>query len=95
MNDFSDLLTFKKMITPTIIQIIFWIGIVVCVIGGIVGIVVGAVRNTATGVLYGLVALIVGPLAVRIYCELLILVFRINDTLTEISNKMDRQQSSD
>jgi len=95
MNDFSDLLTFKKMITPTIIQIIFWVGIIACVIGGIVGIVVGAVRNTATGVLYGLVALIVGPLAVRIYCESLILVFRINDTLTEISNKMDRQQSSD
>ena len=95
MNDFSDLLTFKKMITPTMIQIIFWIGIIVCVIGGIVGIVVGAVRNTATGVLYGLVVLIVGPLAVRIYCELLILVFRINDTLTEISNKMDRQQSDD
>jgi len=95
MNDFSDLLAFRKMITPTIIQIIFWIGIIACVIGGIAGIVVGAVRNTATGVLYGLVALIVGPLAVRIYCESLILVFRINDTLTEISNKMDRQQSSD
>lgn len=95
MNDLNDLLTFKKMITPTIIQIIFWIGVVICVIGGIVGIVVGAVRNTATGVSYGLITLIIGPLAVRIYCELLILVFRINDTLTEISNKMDRQQSDD
>ena len=95
MSDLNDLLTFRKMITPTIIQVIFWIGIIACAIGGIVGIVTGAIRNTATGVLSGLAILIIGPLAVRVYCEALILVFRINDTLTEISDKMDRQQSDD
>ena len=95
MSDFNDFLTFRKMITPTIIQIIFWIGIVLCVVGGIVGIVVGAVQNTASGVLYGLVTLIIGPLVVRIYCELLILMFRMNDSLTEINSKMGRSNSEE
>jgi hypothetical protein len=31
-----------------------------------------------------LVTLILGPLFWRIYCELLIVIFRINETLTEI-----------
>ena len=39
MNDF---LKFKKMLTPIFIQILFWIGIVVCVIAGILEIVSGA-----------------------------------------------------
>ena len=95
MNDFNDFLTFRKMITPTIIQIIFWIGIVLCVVGGIVYIVLGAVRDTASGVLYGLVTLIIGPLVVRIYCELLILMFRMNDSLTEINNKIGHSDSEE
>jgi len=95
MSDFNDFLTFRKMITPTIIQIIFWIGIVLCVVGGIVYIVVGAVQNTASGVLYGLITLIIGPLVVRIYCELLILMFRMNDSLSEINDKMGRKDSEE
>lgn len=34
----------------------------------------------------GLVFLVVGPVMVRIYCELLILFFRMNETLTEIKD---------
>ena len=79
------------MVTPIIIQILFWLGVVVCVIGGIVLIVVGvASRTGGVTVLYGILILVLGPLAVRIYCEILILFFRINETLTEISNKIDR-----
>jgi len=29
---------------------------------------------------------VLGPIVVRIYCELLILLFRMNETLTEIRN---------
>ena len=32
----EDFLKFKRMITPIIIQILFWIGVVLCVIGGLV-----------------------------------------------------------
>ena len=92
MSEANDFLSFRKMLTPIIIQIIFWIGIVVCVIGGIVYIVMGvASRGGGEMVLYGILSLIIGPLAVRIYCEILIVVFRINDTLTEIKSQMNRE----
>ncbi|MBD3182062.1 DUF4282 domain-containing protein [Candidatus Poribacteria bacterium] len=89
MNEAGDFLSFRKMLTPIIIQIIFWVGVIFCVIGGVISIVMGAVANEAINVLYGIVLFIIGPLAVRIYCEILIVVFRINDTLTEIENKLD------
>jgi hypothetical protein len=78
------------MITPIIIQILFWLGVIIAVIFGIVSIVYGVIRSDVTTLLYGLLVLILGPVAVRIYCEILILFFRINETLTEISNKIDR-----
>jgi len=83
MNEF---LSFKTMITPTIIRIIFLLGVVLCVIAGIVGIVIGASSSFGGGaqVFGGIVFLFVGPLVCRIYCELLIVVFRILDELTAI-----------
>jgi hypothetical protein len=78
------------MITPIIIQILFWIGVLIAIIYGIASIVYGVVRSDVQTLLYGLLGLILGPLVVRIYCEILILFFRINETLTEISNKIDR-----
>jgi len=80
------------MITPIIIQIIFWVGVVLCIIGGIVFIVIGAASRYGGGVqvLMGLLYLLLGPFVVRIYCEILILFFRINETLTEIKNNTER-----
>ena len=89
----EDFLTFRRMITPLIIQIIFWIGVGLCILGGLVTIIAGATTDYGGGrqVLSGLVLLILGPLAVRIYCELLILFFRINETLTDIKKNTERQ----
>ena len=82
----NDLLAFRKMITPTVIQVVFWIGVVICVLAGIIGIISGVAGTRGGGaqVLGGLLTLILGPLFVRIYCELLIIIFRIHDRLTEI-----------
>lgn len=86
----KDFLAFRRMITPVIIRIIFWIGIGLCEIGGIAGIIIGVAKRYGGGplVLYGILLLVLGPIAVRIYCELLILFFRMNETLTEIKNKI-------
>jgi hypothetical protein len=81
MNDF---LSFRRMITPIIIQIIFWIGVIGVVIGGIV--VIATAHDEAGQIVYGIFLMILGPLWVRIWCELLILFFRMNETLTEIKN---------
>lgn len=78
------------MVTPVIIQILFWIGVVVSVIGGLISIVRGAGASYGGGgmVLVGLLWIFLGPIIVRIYCELLIVIFSINDTLTDIKNQL-------
>lgn len=75
----EDFLKFRKMLTPVIIQVIFWISLVVVVIGGLM-----AFRQSF---LQGILTLALGPLAVRVYCELLIVIFSINDTLNDINKK--------
>lgn len=88
MNEF---LTFKKMLTPIIVQILFWILSVVSVIFGLIMVVRGA--NGYGGgelVLVGLLWMILGPVFVRIYCEILIVIFSINDTLNEIKHNLQK-----
>ena len=75
----KDFLFFRKMITPMIIQILFWVGIVAVVIGGFV-------YMFSTSFFQGLLMIIIGPIAIRIWTELLIVLFKINDTLTDIRN---------
>jgi hypothetical protein len=87
MNDqMKDFLTFKKMITPIIIQVLFWIGVAATVISGFVSLFGG-------DILMGLGAIILGPIVVRLWTEILIVLFKINDTLTDINHntKKDAQ----
>jgi hypothetical protein len=73
----KDFLFFRRMLTPLIIQIIFWVGAVVAFVGGIVAM-------FTTGFLYGLLTAILGPILVRIWTELIIVLFKINDSLSDI-----------
>ena len=76
MNDF---LSFRKMITPIFIQIIFWIAVVFVVIGVLITMFQGGLN-----IVVGLIMLVIGPFVARIYCELLIIMFRIYDELVAI-----------
>lgn len=93
----GDYLTFKKMITPIIIQVLFWLAAVVIVLAGLLSIFGGLVTMTKGSFQVGLgigqavagfIILIFGPIVVRIYAEILVVIFRINETLTEISQSL-------
>ena len=77
---------FNTMITPSIIKILFWIGVAISVLGGIGMIIAGIVASYGGGVLVlsGFATLILGPLFTRIYCELLIVIFKIHENLQKI-----------
>ena len=78
----GDFLAFRKMITPMIIQIVFWLGVAVIVIFALISIASGY-----TGpVLIGLLQLIVGPIVWRMWCELVIVWFQIANSLADIRN---------
>jgi len=76
-----DFLTFRKFYTPLFIQILFWIGLGVCVIEGIATIASAGRFGSGLGIINGILVLAVGPIAVRVLCELLMAVFGIHDSL--------------
>jgi hypothetical protein len=81
----GDFLTFRRMITPIVIQIVFWIGIIGILVLGIVAIVDGASGETDGGaVVLGVLFIIFGPMIWRVFCELLILVFHIIEKLANL-----------
>ena len=90
--NWKSFFSFERMVTPVIIRILFWIGFIASIIGGAIlffgGIISGIYESEfgliAGGLFGGPIATILGILIVRIYCELLILFFRINETLTDI-----------
>jgi hypothetical protein len=85
----KDFWAFRTMVTPVIIQIIFWIGIAVCLAVGLGFIGSAVTLGYKTNLYKGLAVLLLGPLGVRVYCEILIIFFRINETLTEIKHVLE------
>ncbi|MDL4842085.1 DUF4282 domain-containing protein [Aquibacillus rhizosphaerae] len=88
--NFNDLTSFNKMITPTIIKFIFWVGVGFSIISGLIQIVAGISSPWGGGVqvILGLITLVVGPLLARVYCELMIVIFKMHETLRSIDGKI-------
>ena len=76
----SEFLSFEKMISTTIIRIIYILGVIALVIGGIAGIAQGD-----EAVLIGLGVIIIGNLVWRVICEGWIILFSIHDLLASIN----------
>ena len=76
----SDFWSFRKMITPVVIQALFILGLVLVVIGSLMTM----FRGGFAGFIAGLFALVIGVIMWRVYCELLILLFRIYEELKAI-----------
>lgn len=75
----KNFFTFRKMITPTIIKFLFWL---LCIISMCLAI--GAFLRQ--DIMTGFVIMIACPLLSRIFCELIIIFFRINENLTKIND---------
>lgn len=98
--NWGDFLTFRRMLTPYLIQALFWIGVALSILAGC-GILIRGILSVreggGAGALLGAIclsplAVLVGFLASRVYAELLIVVFRINETLTDIRELLARQR---
>lgn len=96
MNVFQKLTNFDTMITPTIIKIIFWVGVGVSVIFGIFTSLSGLFTmfsgfgDSFIGFftfIFGLIIIVVGVLMSRVYAELMIVVFKIQESLHSIDQK--------
>jgi len=75
----NEYLTFQKMIAPIILKGIFWLATVAVVVYGLTTI-------FGDSFFTGLLIIVLGPLVIRIYVEILIVIFQINNTLTELKD---------
>jgi hypothetical protein len=80
-DELRDFLTFRRMITPLLIQALFWILSAIVMIIGVVLLIVGDGSGQRVA---GFWMIFLGPLAVRVYLEIFMVAFRINETLTDI-----------
>jgi len=92
----SNFLSFEKMITPAIIKVIFWVGVVMSVLSGIGMIITGLSSFYGSGmnVFTGLLTIIIGPLLARVYCEILMIFFKIHESLKKIENRLSETSQS-
>jgi hypothetical protein len=79
----KDVFFFDSMLTPKIIIFIYWLGLISVVIGAI-----GTMFSGYGGGFWsGLGILLFGLIGTRIWCELLIVLFKINENLQKIANR--------
>lgn len=79
-----DFLSFKKMLMPVAIQLIFWLGSLTCIVAGI------ALIFLRHKIPNGLAVIFLAPIVLRLACEIIIVFFRINQTLKNIEDQIDQ-----
>lgn len=86
----KDFFAFRRMLAPWIIRIGFIIGLVTLVSVGLYDI-----FNPHLSATLGLFIIIVGPILLRLFLEMLIVAFSVNETLTDIRNQLKKNVSTD
>ncbi|MFA7349904.1 MAG: DUF4282 domain-containing protein [Methylotenera sp.] len=83
----KDVLFFDSMLTPKIITFVYWLLLFSAVVAGLSTMFGGyggfSIGNFFTGLLYG----VGGAVAARIWCELLIVLFKMNEALQDLRHK--------
>jgi len=89
----KKLLNFDVMIAPLVLKILFWVGSIASVVIGLLMIVQGFTAYYGGGdlIFTGLLTIILGPIMIRVYCELLIIMFKMFDTMKGIQRSLDNQ----
>lgn len=81
-------LNFDRLIATQGIKVLYWIGSIIALIYPVIMIITGFVENYVGLVIVGLISLLTGQLMVRISCELLIVMFKMNDALTNVKKEI-------
>lgn len=91
--DPKSFLNFDKFVTPSLVAIIYWLGLICVLVAGLgmiftaFSVFGGGLKQVLTGILF----IVFGALMVRIFCEAIMLSFRIYGRLTEIRDLLNRR----
>jgi hypothetical protein len=78
---------FESMLTPKIITFVYWLLLLAAVVSGIATMFSGYAGLTFATFMSGLLIVVGGAVGARIWCELMIVLFKINANLQKISDK--------
>lgn len=85
----KDILFFDNMLTPKIITFVYWLLLLIAVFSGIGAIFTGYSGVTFGSFIMGIGIAIGGAVGARIWCELLIVLFKINENIKMLAEKDD------
>ncbi len=98
--NFGDFMNFRFMLAVPFIKAIFIIGIILIVGWALVMLITsiiatsgprGSIGVAALGIFFAVFGTVLGIIFWRLYCEVFIVIFRINETLTEIKQELQRR----
>ncbi len=84
----KDFFTFKRMLTPVLIQVGMVIAMLVLVLTGLYGI------FYQHDTLRGVIIIVLGPISMRLIAEFLVVFFRLNETMTDIYNTLQKIETT-
>ncbi len=82
----KEVLFFENMLTPKIITFVYWLLLFAAVMGGL-GSMFGSGGFSMGKFFMGIIYAAGGAIAARIWCELLIVLFKMNEALQELRHK--------
>ncbi len=83
----KDLLFFNDMVTPKVITLLYWLMLLSAVYTGLQGMFGGFGGMTFEKFVIGATWIGGGGLAARIWCEMIIVLFKIHDNLKTLASK--------
>jgi hypothetical protein len=93
----ADVIHFQRFLAPHLAPAIYWLGSIGCIIAGLLTMAY-ALATPSGGALYvllGAAIILLGPLALRIGCELVLLLFRIDAQLTSLRADFQQHTAAD
>ena len=85
--NFRNVFFFDVMLTPQIITIVYWLLLVVALLAGLGSMFLYGFANvTFGGFIKGVLITVGGGVGARIWCELLIVFFKINENVQKIAS---------
>lgn len=77
----KEFLFFRNMLTPKFIIVLYWLALVTLIISGLAGI----FSNFSLGSIgKAVLVVLIGALMTRVYCELMIVLFKIHENLSTL-----------
>lgn len=90
MKEFFE---FKHLITPAVIKAVFVVGVVFSFFLGSLDVKAGfnAIDFGGSALIFsGILKIFFGPVVVRVWCEIIVVLFKINDNLSEIKKGLKK-----